>query len=268
MEQVDDVAVMGLRIAYRRAGTGPALVLLHGAFGFDSRTWQRQIEDLADAFTVVAWDAPGCGQSSDPLPGFSAGDYADCLAGLINALGLRRPHLLGLSFGAVLALEFYRRYPTIPRTLVLASAYAGWAGSLPPEVVEQRKQHVAHALNFSPAAWAAEWSPGMVSDRAPAAVVDDIVASLAAFRPAGQRAMFAAFAELDLRAVLPSIGVPTLLLYGDQDVRSPTRAGEALHASIPGSHLVVLPGVGHVSNMEAPERFNAAVRAFLNAVRV
>jgi len=60
--------------------------------------------------------------------------------------------------------------------------------------------------------------------------------------------------------------VPTLLLYGDKDVRSPLHIAEALHARIPGSRLVVMAGVGHVSDMEAPERFNAEVRGFLRSV--
>jgi pimeloyl-ACP methyl ester carboxylesterase len=97
-----------------------------------------QVEGLRDEFTVVAWDAPGCGRSSDPPEGFRLPDYADRLAGLIDALGLGRPVVLGLSFGAGLALELSRRHPRVPRALVLASAYAGWAGSLPPEVVQER----------------------------------------------------------------------------------------------------------------------------------
>jgi pimeloyl-ACP methyl ester carboxylesterase len=67
----------------------------------------------------------------------------------------------------------------------------------------------------------------------------------------------------DVRDVLPRIDVPTLLLYGDQDVRAPRAVAEALHASITGSNLMMLPGVGHVCNVEAPEQFNAAVRDFL-----
>jgi pimeloyl-ACP methyl ester carboxylesterase len=89
---------------------------------------------------VVTWDMPGCGQSSNPPPDWRTRDYADCLAEFIRILGLERPHLLGLSFGSGLALELYRWYEDIPRSLILASAYAGWAGSLPPDVVEQRKQ--------------------------------------------------------------------------------------------------------------------------------
>src|SRR2546425_2513964 len=129
--------VGGLTIAYERAGEGPPLVLLHGFVGGSRGTWRRQIEGLSDTFTVVAWDAPGSGRSSDPPESFRMPDYADCLAGFVDALSLGRPHVAGLSFGGALALELYRRHRTIPRTLVLAGAYAGWTGSLPPDVVDQ-----------------------------------------------------------------------------------------------------------------------------------
>ena len=79
--------------------------------------------------------------------------------------------------------------------------------------------------------------------------------------------MLAAFAGADLRALLPTITVPTLLLYGAADVRAPRPVAEALHAAIPNSELVLLPEVGHMGNLEAPEAFNAEMRRFLRAVR-
>src|SRR2546428_11681497 len=94
---MDQIEVEGLRIAYRRTGEGPPLVLLHGGLS-DSREWRRQLEELSDEFDVVAWDAPGCGDSSDPPEGFGLHGYADCLAGLIGARGLDRAHLCGLAF--------------------------------------------------------------------------------------------------------------------------------------------------------------------------
>ena len=130
------VEVDGLRITYERAGSGPPLVLLHGYVGDGPATWRYQLDGLSDAFTVVAWDAPGAGGSSDPPESFGTAGYADALAGFIAALGLETPHVAGLSFGAILALALYRRHPTVPRSLVLASAYAGWGGSLPPEVAD------------------------------------------------------------------------------------------------------------------------------------
>jgi pimeloyl-ACP methyl ester carboxylesterase len=99
----------------------------------------------------------------------------------------------------------------------------------------------------------------------PAEVVDQKVAVIAEFHPAGLRAMANAFADADLRDVLPEIDVPTLLLYGDADQRSPVSIGEELHAQIPASKLVVIPGPGHVVNVEAPGRFNEEVRSFLRS---
>jgi len=78
--------------------------------------------------------------------------------------------------------------------------------------------------------------------------------------------MLAAFADADLRAVLPTIAVPTLLIHGAADVRAPRPVAEALHAAIPNSELVLLPDVGHQCNLEAPEPFNAELRRFLHAV--
>src|ERR1700704_1563410 len=103
-------SVKNISIAYAKTGSGPAIVLLHG-FTQDSRIWKRQIEDLSQNFTVIAWDAPGTGLSDDPTGKFSISDWADCLAGLLDSIGIKRAHILGLSWGGLLAQEFYRRYP-------------------------------------------------------------------------------------------------------------------------------------------------------------
>ena len=96
--------------------------------------------------------------------------------------------------------------------------------------------------------------------------MDDFRASMQAFHPRGFRAMARASAE-DVRDVLPHIDVPTLLVYGDRDVRAPLTVAETLQAAIPDSRLVVLPDAGHICNLEAPNEFNDAVRAFLHDIR-
>jgi pimeloyl-ACP methyl ester carboxylesterase len=263
MEQVE---VDGLRIAYERAGAGPPLVLLHGYVGDAPTTWRRQLEGLCDEFTVVAWDAPGAGGSSDPPESFGMAGYADCLAGFVQGLGLEQPHVAGLSFGGALALALYRRHAAIPATLILASAYAGWAGSLPADITEQRLQQALVLANLSPEEFVGRLLPTMFSETTPPEAVDAFRVSMLGFHPAGFRAMARASAE-NLREVLPHITVPTLLVYGDKDVRAPLPVAEDLHAAIPGSTLVVLPEVGHVCNIEAPEAFNRAVRNFLRDTR-
>jgi pimeloyl-ACP methyl ester carboxylesterase len=263
---MENVEVNGLRIAYRRVGSGPALVLVHGGLG-DSRDWRGQLEGLDDEFTVVAWDAPGCRGSDDPPESFRLPDFADCLAGFVAAAGLERPHVCGLSFGGGLALELYRRHPGLPRSLVLASAYAGWAGSLPPEVVRERVARALREAELPPERWVRGYLPGLFTEAAPPELLEEAAAIMADTRPVAMRTMARAFAEADLRDVLGRIRVPTLLLYGEGDRRAPLgEVAAELHRAIPGSRLVVLPGVGHAANMEAPERFNAELRRFLRSV--
>jgi pimeloyl-ACP methyl ester carboxylesterase len=263
---MDMIEVDGLRIAYERAGEGQPVVLLHGYVGDGPATWRGQIDGLSDEFTVIAWDAPGAGRSSDPLEAFNLADYADCLAASIGRLGLGRPHVAGLSFGGILALELYRRHSNIPRTLTLASAYAGWAGSLPAEVVEQRLRQAMALAELSPDEFVKALLPTMFSEGTPQRSVDAFAATMRAFHPAGFRAMARASAE-DLRDVLPQIKIPTLLVYGDKDVRAPLSVAEHLHAAIPGSTLILLPNAGHICNIEAPDDFNIAVRDFLRISR-
>jgi pimeloyl-ACP methyl ester carboxylesterase len=192
-------------------------------------------------------------------------DYADCLAGFVAALGLERPHVLGLSFGGALALELYRRHPSIPGTLLLASAYAGWAGSLPPEVVRGRVERWVRESEDL-AGHVRDYVPEFFTDSADPADIEETVAIMRDARASGMLAVTRSMAEADLRDVLPRIRVPVLLLYGDADRRSPIDIANDLHASIPGSTLVVLEGVGHLANVDAPERFDAEVRRFLSTV--
>lgn len=259
---MDMVDVDGLQIWYERAGDGPPLVLLHGYVGDGPTTWRRQIDELRDEFTVVAWNAPGVGRSSDPPESFGLAGYADCLAGFVRCLGLADPHVAGLSFGGALALELYRRHPAVPRTLILASAYAGWAGSLPADVAEQRLRQSLVVADLSPEEFVATLLPTMFSEATPADTVDRFGTSMLGFHPAGFRAMAYASAE-NVRDVLPDITVPTLLVYGDKDLRAPLSVAEDLHAAISGSTLVVLPGAGHLCTIETPDGFNGAVRTFL-----
>jgi len=261
---MDEVEVGGLRIAFERSGSGLPLILLHGILS-DSRAWLLQFDALSQQHTVVAWDAPGCGQSADPPETFRMPDYADCLAAFVGALGLERPRVLGLSFGAALALELYRRHPALPRALLLVSAYAGWGGSLPADVVARRVQQARRESELPAEEWVPQWVSGLMTASAPPELTDLVVAGVSQFHPVGYRAIAHALAEADLRDVLPLIDVPTLLLHGRDDERSPIRVAEELHARIPQSQLVVIPDVGHIPNVQAPDAFNAAVSEFLGS---
>jgi pimeloyl-ACP methyl ester carboxylesterase len=254
------VQIGQLRVAYRRAGDGLPIVLLHGILS-DSRAWSRQLADLADEFTLVAWDAPGAGGSSDPPASFGAADYADCLSAFMDALELERAHVLGLSWGGVLAQELYRRHPERVSSLILADTYAGWKGSLPPEVCAERLESCLRQSQLPAGEFVPGWLPGLLSETAPQELRDELTAMMSDFHPAGYRQMAHTVADTDTRDLLPEIRVPTLLPWGSADRRSPLSVAEQFQA-IPDSKLVVIPDSGHMSNMEQPARFNAAVREF------
>jgi pimeloyl-ACP methyl ester carboxylesterase len=259
---VERVEVGGRTIAYRRGGEGPPLVLLHGGWS-DSRAWGPQLEQLSDAVDLIAWDAPGCGGSHDPAGSMTLADYADAVAGLLSALHVERAHLGGISFGAGLAIAVYDRHPDLVRSLVLVGAYAGWKGSLPPAEVAARLDRARAEAQRPPAEWLEGYLPSFFTVDGPPEAVDLVRTMMRDVRPAGVLSMLTAFAGADLRAVLPRVTVPTLLLYGDLDVRSPLPVAQALHARLSASQLVLLPGVGHCVNLAAPEAFDTAVRRFL-----
>ncbi len=204
----------------------------------------------------------------DPRPPewFRLRDYADCFAAFLRALGLDQVHLVGLSFGGALVLATFERHRTLTRSLVLMGAYAGWAGSLGPEEAEKRLQFCLGVADLQPADFERAMLASMFSTSAPEEAVARFAAGVRAFDPAGFRAMAHASAEADLRNILPTVDVPTLILNGDQDVRAPLTVAAALRDAIPRSRLVVLPGVGHVSSVEAPDLVNREIRSFLAGI--
>ena len=260
-DMVRQAIVNGRPIAYRRAGAGDALVLLHG-FIVDSRSWRPQLEALSDTFTVIAWDAPGTGRTADPDVLSEFADWADTLAGLLDSLDLRKAHIVGLSWGGILAQELYRRHRTRVSSLVLADTYAGWKGSLPEPVVEARLAACLRDAALPADEFVARYLPSMFSPSAPAEIRAEMARIMADFHPGGFRLMAGALARADTRDLLPTIEVPTLLVWGEADARSPMGIAYQLRDAIPGSELVVIGDAGHVSNLEQSARFNEAVRAF------
>lgn len=259
--ELGSVEVDGRTVAYREAGEGAALVLLHG-FLCDSRCWRHQLSQLSDGFRVVAWDAPGAGGSADPPDTFTTASYVDCLARFLEAIGIGRAHILGLSWGGILAQELYRVCPERVRSLVLADTYAGWRGSLPEPVWKERLATCLLDSNAPADTLVAKLLPGMFSEAAPSQLREELAAIVSRFHPQGFRLMSLSSAEVDTRPLLPRIEVPTLLLWGDDDCRSPRYVAEQFQAAIPGAELVVIPGAGHVSNMEQPAAFIDHVRRF------
>jgi pimeloyl-ACP methyl ester carboxylesterase len=260
---VQVVRANGLEISYERLGEGPPLVFVHGA-AEDGRVWQPQLAALADEFTVVAWDEPGAGGSSDLPTDFGLTDYANCLAALIEALALGPAHVAGLSWGGTVAQELYRYHPRLVATLILIDSYAGWKGSLSEDEVRARVAG-AHRMLAAPAEEFDPTLPGLFAGDPPAEFVSLLKEIAAAVRPESLQTQLSLMAAADQRDLLAHIAVPTLLIWGELDARSPLTVARQLEQAIPDTRLVVIPHAGHVSNLEQPRQFNDAVREFCRA---
>jgi pimeloyl-ACP methyl ester carboxylesterase len=158
-------------------------------------------------------------------------------------------------------LEFYRHHPDLAASLILVDTYAGWKGSLPEEEVRARVEGVrqllaAPAVEFDPT------PPGLFAGDTPDEFVGLLAEMAATARRETVRLESTLMAETDQRDLLPLITTPTLLIWGELDVRSPLSVARELEQAIPDAKLVVIPEAGHVSNLERPELFNTAVREF------
>jgi pimeloyl-ACP methyl ester carboxylesterase len=254
---VPDATVDGAILHYEIAGKGPPLVLLHG-IGSNSRSWRRQLQGLSGKFTVIAWDAPGYGRSSDPpdkpiKPSISF--YVDCLRSLVDSLELKDISLLGHSAGGVVAQEFYRAYPDYVRALVLADTrhVASQAG------LEDRLRSIR---TMTSAQLAAERAPKLLRRSAPAELIREAESIMSEVRAAGYEFAAIALAESDTRDVIRNLRVPTLLIWGSEDEITP------VWDEIPsGVELRIIPDAGHLCYIEQPEQFNEIVSVFLTAER-
>jgi pimeloyl-ACP methyl ester carboxylesterase len=236
----------------------PALVLLH-AYPFDRSMWDQQVRALVDvASPVIAPSFPGFGRGEVPRTQPSLDDYADAVAGAMDAARIERAAIAGLSMGGYVAFAFWRRHRARVDRLALidtkAEADTPEAAEIRMRLAETIRRHGVEALLKTPPKWVRDGSPHwpaireLVRAQQPEAVAQGSVAM--AHRP-------------DSAPDLATIDVPTAVIVGEADAITPPAQSKALAAAIPHASLSVLPDAGHISNIEAPEAFDRAIRAWL-----
>ena len=258
------VRANGRAIAYREAGAGTPLVLLHG-IGSGSASWAAQFDALAGRFRAVAWDAPGYG-GSDPLPGETPPRtaYADAVADLLDGLELDRIHLLGHSLGGLIAAGFAARHPARLFSLALSDAAAGYRNA-PDEIrVGRLEARIAAMETLGPAEVARRRAREVLSPGAPDEIYEKVRAVQARLRPAGYAQAARMLHGSDIFADAAAIRAPTLVMYGSADKVTPEAIGRDIAAAVPG--YLTLEGLGHASYVEGPEAFNAALAAFVDGL--
>ena len=254
---------MSIDLAFREAGSGQPLVLLH-AFPLSSAMWLAQREGLAGVCRVITPDQRGFGGSELGADEPSLDACADDLAALLDRLSLDQVVLGGLSMGGYVAMAFLRRHPSRVSALILADTKA----TADPEPARANRERIAAAA----------------TEESSTVLVDDVLPSLlgtttVAERPAvagrvrglvqaapgaaaawAQRAMAARPDSLD---TLRAFALPALVVVGEEDVLSPLPDAQAMAEALPAATLAVLPKAGHLTAVETPEAFTEQVAGFL-----
>ncbi len=251
------------RLALSVAGAGPLVVCLHG-IGGHRQHWDDQLRVFGAHFTAAAWDARGYGDSDDYDGALAFADFSADLARVLDCFGAERAHLVGLSLGGRIARDFALRHPARVATLVLANTTAGF-DTLTPDQVEAfiRSRREPLEAGRTPRELAQELARNLISPAAVPGAHARLLAAMAALRKDSYLKTIEASTREDRGARIEAIMAPTLVVTSDEDRLYPAALAEDMARRIPGARLAVVRGAGHLSNLEQPDAFNAAVLPFL-----
>lgn len=254
----------GLRLAYREEGRGLPLLLLH-AFPLSGEMWKPQVEALAGTCRCIVPDLSGFGESEASPDGVCRmSDLATDAAALLDHLGIERAVLGGLSMGGYAALAFCETYPDRLRGLVLADTRAGADSE---EARRRRLETAEKVLKEGSGVLVESLAPKLLGPRTRAErpdLLEKIAGWIAAAPREGVAAAQRGMAERpDRSGALRRIAVPALILVGAEDEVTPPDESRRMQREIPGAELSILPGAGHLANLERPDAFNDALDSLL-----
>ena len=256
------------KIAISRIGRGEAVFFLHGVGG-NRTNWAQNLPVFASHFTAIAWDSRGYGDSDDYAGELQFGDFAADLLRVLDALGLERVHLVGLSMGSWIAMDFAITHPDRMQSLTLCCTHAGFSSLsdvAKAEFVRSRKEPLLNGLE--PKDIAGPVARSLVSPAAHDHVVEQLTESMAALHKESYLKSIEALIDTDFRHELPGIDMPCLVLSGSDDPLTTSDMGREVACLIPKAEFALIEDAGHLPNIEKPDKFNQLVLEFLLAQRV
>lgn len=257
------VLVNGIQLYYELHGPDDAevLVLSNGVL-MSTASWALQTAVLSQRCRLLLYDCRGMGQSDHPPGPYSMADHADDLAGLLDALGIARAHIGGISYGGEVSMHFALRHPARTQSLTIASSASqldpqlqGWMESWIAAARSgdaERLFQVTYPLNFSEA-WITANGPTLAAARERYRQID----------MASMLELFLCFSRLNVTADLPGVAAPTLVIVGEDDLLKPRKYAELIARQIPNAELAIVPHSGHAVCWEQPGLFNTLILGFL-----
>jgi pimeloyl-ACP methyl ester carboxylesterase len=255
------------QLAFDDKGTGNAVLFIHG-HPFNRTMWNPQIAALAPWYRKIVPDLRGYGASFDiSRYSITLEEFAADLASLLDELHVEKACVVGLSMGGQIAMEFSRAYPERVAGLILAATFAR---AETPEGVEFRHRTADYIVEHGMALHGCDLLPKLISGnsmRKRPEVASFVYNMIAATDPHNAAAALRGRAERrDYTPSLSKIDAPTLIVVGTEDAFTTVEEARQLHELIPQAQLEVFDGIGHLPNLEDPDRFNSTLRAFLERV--
>ncbi len=263
------LTINGAGMHFDEEGGGPeTIVFAHGLL-FSGRMFEAQVRALRDRYRCVTFDFRGQWESEVTASGYDVETLTSDAAGLIEALGCAPCHFVGLSMGGFVGMRLAARRPGLLQSLVLLETSAD---PEPEEnVVRYRRLNlVARWIGLRPVAGRVErimFGRRFLEDPARQALRKEWRSRILGNDRIGiTRAVLGVIHRTGVSDEIGRIGIPTLVIVGDQDVATTPAKAERIRARIPGARLVVIPGAGHSSVIEEPEAVNREVAGFLDSL--
>jgi YbgC/YbaW family acyl-CoA thioester hydrolase len=264
-EALAGLSVNGVRLAVdqRGVGTGPPVLFIHG-FPLDHTIWEHQLDGLT-GFHRIAPDLRGMGKSEAPDLGYSMSIYAEDLVGILDAIGISRVVLCGLSLGGYIAFEFLRRWRERVSGLILMDTRPEADSA---EGRKAREGLIARVREQGPIAAAEAMLPRFFTAQVSPQIIERVRTMIMEIPVAGLVGALTAMRERpDSTAMLSGLtGIPTLVMVGAEDMITPPGIAQSMANAIPGARLMEIPGSGHLPCVEQPVPTTRAILKFLQGL--
>jgi pimeloyl-ACP methyl ester carboxylesterase len=248
------------QLSFRCRGEGEPIVFLHGLLG-SSKSWAFQFDHFSRNHEMIAWDAPGFGQSGMVAASIDA--YVEALRELVGSIGRPKVSLVGHSMGGTVAACFAATFPELVSRLVLSCSHAGYGDPSTAPMSAKFESRMREFNEIGPIAYGVNRARDLLRDSASACVFDYAAEIAAETNPEGLRRATRMLQLADNRPLLPKLKMPVLILTGemDRDVR-PNLKADLLRLT-PMTRHVEMPGLAHAPYFEAPDYYNSLIEGFL-----
>lgn len=249
------------QLSFRSCGHGEAVVFLHGLLG-SSRSWAFQFGRLSRNYRMIAWDAPGFGQSA--LVPASIDAYVEALREFVAGIGQPKVALVGHSMGGTVAACFAATFPEPVSRLVLSCSHAGYGDPETAPMSTKFERRMRELDEIGPVAYGVNRARDLLPPSASASVFDHAAGIASEANPEGLRRATRMLQRADNRPLLPRLSMPTLILTGEMDADvQPSLKAELLRLT-PTARHVEMPGLAHAPYLEAPDYYSNLIEGFLS----